>query len=295
MKTYFIRHSSRLAVDRKTIDSLWGEDRIAIHYPRDNIGDFEIEDSRSVDPSDYAGVAKHTLQRMLTLASEGGYVFATYGGFSGGKIGFVPPGSSIELFYGSWGGKNSSRKGRNATLKSLQLQEERNLSAEEAISLTAVQPRQGTLCRWKKVGQRVSAMVTGKPPSGVESLSPDQQEVMCMEYLRTPAAEKHGLPIIKSTLMPVGRTMKDIDILGVAENGKIVSAQVTFKGIASSGGKLKKLDSYGFNGNYTLFFCSCEKPSKERGHHVFPLSWVFEEFCVGSQEGRDWFRQAVGL
>jgi len=56
--TYFIRHSSALDVDTDTLDRLWKEHRIAIHYPRDTKGDFSCGDSRSLIPSDYTGHAR---------------------------------------------------------------------------------------------------------------------------------------------------------------------------------------------------------------------------------------------
>lgn len=291
--TYFIRHSSELDVDTETLDALWLGDRIAIHYPHDESGNFEQGDSRSLSPGDYAGRAKSALQRLLKLGRDGGYVFATYRGRPGGKIGYVPPGSSVELFSGKWGSKNN-RKGREAVLKALRLHQIRNLAAEEAISLTAVQPRQGTFCQWHKVGQRVVALATGAPATGLGSLTPDLQEVMCMEYLRTADAGKRGLPTLRHTLMPVGRTMKDIDILGVAESGKVLSAQVTYKWLNPTDWKLRKLDAYRMQRNDTIYFCRCDEMHEINGHIIFPLQQVFDDFCVSNQVGKEWFRIATG-
>lgn len=291
--TYFIRHSSALDVDASTLDALWAEDRIAIHYPHNAISAFEDGDSRSLNPADYAGHAKSALQRLHELARNGGYVFATYRGKPGGKVGYVTPGSSVELFWGTWGSKNNY-KDRDAILKALQLTQVRNLAAEEAISLTAVQPRQGTFCRWKKVDQRVVALTKGVPATGLGSLTPDLQEVMCMEYLRTADARKRGLPVLRHTLMPVGRTMKDIDIFGITESGKILSAQVTYKALDPTGPKLRKLDPYRWQGNETIYFCQCEYPHEINGHIIFPLQKVFEDFCLGNEGGRAWFRLSVG-
>lgn len=291
--TYFIRHSSALDVDTDTLEALWTEDRIAIHYPHDKSGTFDRGDSRSLTPSDYAGNARSALQRLLDLARDGGYVFATYRGKAGGKVGYVTPGSSVELFHGSWGSKNMLQ-GREATLKALRLSGARDLTAEKAISLTAVQPRQGTFCRWQKVGQRVMALATGARAIGLDSLTPDLQEVMCMEYLRTAEARKRGLPVLRQTLMPVGRTMKDIDILGVAESGRIISAQVTYKSLNPSDRKLRRLDPYRTEGNETIYFCQCEQTQEINGHLIFPLKQVFDDFCLSNEEGQEWLRLAAG-
>ena len=210
-------------------------------------------------------------------------------------MGYVSPGSSVELFSGLWGGKNNLQ-GREATLKTLQLNRDqvRNLTAEEAIFLTAVQPRQGTFCRWRKVGRRVIAFVTGAPAVGLDSLTPDLQEVMCMEYLRTEKARMRGLPVLRHTLMPVGRTMKDIDILGFSEAGRIISAQVTFKTLSDGDSKLRKLDPYRSQGNETIYFCRCEEAHQINGHLVFPLKYVFDDFCIKNEGGQEWFRVATG-
>ena len=289
--TYFIRHSSALDVDDATLDLLWNENWIAIHYPRDESGCFE-EDSRSMDPRDYAGSGKSALERLHDLAKNGGYVFATYRGKPGGKAGWVEPGSSVEFFYGTWGGMNDLQ-GRQAILKAVRLRRVRNLAAEEAISLTTVQPRQGTFCRWRKVRQRVASIVEGTSNAVLGSLTPDLQEVMCMEYMRTEKARERGLPVLRYTLMPVGRTMKDVDILGVSESGEVLSAQVTFEHLDRDGAKLSKLDPYRSEGGKTIYFCQCEGIESVKGHLVFPLQWVFQDFCIEDIEGREWFRLAV--
>lgn len=293
-QTYFIRHSSALDVDKETLEALWLEDRVAIHYPHDEIGTFEQGDSQSLNPDDYAGHAQFALKRLLNLARDGGYIFATYRGRSGGKVGYILPGSPVELFWGKWGNKNN-RKGRAAALKSLRMNQVRNLAAEEAISLTAVQPRQGTFCRWRKVGKRVIALAKGAPPSELGCLTPDLQEVMCMEYLRTAEAGARGLPVLRHTLMPVGRTMKDIDILGISDSGRILSAQVTYKNFDPNDRKLRKLDGYRTQGNETIYFCRCDKYDEVSGHIIFPLQQVFEDFCVKSEAGKGWFGAVMGV
>lgn len=290
--TYFIRHSSALDVDASTLEDLWAADRIAIHFPRDESGTFVNGDSRSLNPADYGGHSKSVMQRFLGLARDGGYVFATYRGKQGGKVGYVTPGSSPELFPGFWGSKNN-HKGREATLKSLPLSQVRNLRADEAISLVAVQPRQGTFCRWRKIGGIVIALTNGGLARELVSLTPNLQEIMCMEYLRTEDARRRGLPVLRQTLMPVGRTMKDIDIFGVSESGNVLFAQVTYKSLNDSGSKLRKLDSYRSQGNETIFFCQCDQRTEINGHMIFGLQQVFDDFCINSEEGREWFRLAT--
>ncbi|MDV6326889.1 hypothetical protein Q5L94_02395 [Idiomarina sp. Sol25] len=296
MKTYFIRHSSALAIDKATMDELWQQDRVAIHYPVDNSGNFGDFDSESLDPDDYSGSAKSNLQRFKDLARHGGYVFAAYRGKPGGKVGVVEPGSSVEIHRGKW-----KRKGdlpaREAILKSIKLNNKkaRELNAGQAISLTAVQPRQGTFCQWHKVGSRVADLVEGNKTIVLGSLTPDLQEVMCMEYMRTQKAAENGLPQLEYTVMPVGRTMKDIDILGVDKHGKMVSVQVTFEKINPTGKKLQKLDQYRMSGHKTVYFCNCDTTDIVNGHLVYPLKNVFTEFCEHTQTGKKWLQNATLL
>lgn len=290
MKTYFSRHSSDLDLDRDTFTRLWDDNYIAIHYPHDKHDSFKNGDATSLDPEDYEKTAKSSLKALVELAKNGGYVFAVYKHYFGGKIGYVSPNTQIELLSGKWG-KRWDLEGRDAVLKAIKLEKPINLSADECISLKSVQPRQGTFVRWHKVGSRVKSLLNGKTEINVGSLTPDLQEVMCMEFLRTDNTKKYSLPQLAHTLSPVGRTMKDVDIIGATENNQLIYSQVTFHELNSAQWKLNKLDHYTSENNYTIFFCKCDAPSKVNGHHVFPLDLVFEEFCVKNSQGRNWFQQ----
>jgi hypothetical protein len=59
----------------------------------------------------------------------------------------------------------------------------------------------------------------------VESLNPGQLEVLCEEYLR--AGPKFGLPKLQYKLFPVGRQLKDFDIVGKDPTGKMILVQVS--------------------------------------------------------------------
>lgn len=295
MKTYFVRHSSALDVDKATLKALWDGDYIGIHYPHDATDQSKREDSFSLDPSDYSGTARHTLARLKKFGKEGGYIFGAYRGHPGGKIGYIEPGTEVELFSGTWGNKNGLA-GRDARLKVLKIKNARNLSAFEGLSLTSVQPRQGTLCQWKKVEGRVKSLVSGSVRNDLGSLTPDLQEVMCMEFMRTTKAVELGLPQLLYTLMPVGRTLKDLDILAIGNDSKPISVQVTYHDFASdiANKKLNKLDPYISEGGHTVLFCQCPVIQRINNHIVFPLKLVFEEFCLNSAKGRLWFRIVSG-
>ena len=295
MNTYFIRHSSALDVDNETLKALWDGDFMGIHFPHDNISENRDEDSHSLEPNDYVGTARNTLARLKRIGSEGGYIFGVYRGHAGGKVGYIEPGSKVELFSGKWGNKNKL-SGRDARLKVLKVKHARNLTAFESLSLTKAQPRQGTLCQWRKVGGRVESLVSGKVSISVGSLTPDLQEVMCMEFLRTERAVELGLPKILHALAPVGRTLKDLDILAINTDLNPVSVQVTYHNINSREAqkKLSKLNPYLKNGGKTILFCNCESHAVVNGHHVFSLETVFEEFCKKTQSGASSFTLVAG-
>ena len=292
LKTYFVRHSSKLDLDNYTLGLLWDGDYVGIHYPHDIHGTFSKHDAKSTDPKDYEGTAKSCMNKFQEIAKNGGYIFAVYKHQSGGKIGYVEPNSKVELLHGVWGSKNGN-EGREAILKVLKLMSPKNLSAQESISLKSVQPRQGTTCQWRKVGSRVEALLNGKIDSVVGSLTPDLQEVMCMEFLRTEAAKKYALPILKYTLSPVGRTLKDLDILGMTDGSDFISAQVTYHALGAADWKLKKLNNYATKDNFTIYFCKCKEPTNIDGHIIFPLDLVFKEFCLESKLGAKWFKKVT--
>jgi hypothetical protein len=292
MITYFVRHSSDLDLSEVTLNQLWTDDYVALHYPHDNYDSFSNGDSTSTNPEDYSGTAKSCLKTFHELAKNGGYVFSVYKNKSGGKIGYVAPYSKVELLSGVWGDKNGC-DGREAILKVIKLDGSKNLTAQESISLKSVQPRQGTACRWWKIGSRVKSLYTGVTEHVVGSLTPDLQEVMCMEFLRIDVARKYSLPILKYSLSPVGRTLKDLDIFGITAQNDFISAQVTYHSIGAADWKLEKLNDYSKNNDFTIYFCKCEKPTIINGHIIFPLDLVFEEFCINDKLGKEWFKRVT--
>jgi hypothetical protein len=289
MKTYFIRHSSELDINQAMLDRMWEEQYAGIHYPHDRHGTFKEGDCTSLDPKDYDDRGRSSMNILQTIAQEGGYVYTTYRGIPGAKLGIVKPGSQVQLLRGEWGSKNGLQ-GREAILKVLKLDKVINLTAVASLPMSTVQPRQGTICEWRKVGKRVRNLIEGEVYADLDSLNPDLQEVMCMEFMRTSAAAELGLPVLQSTLAPIGRTMKDVDIYGLSTTGQRVIAQVTYHtlGTSAASGKLRKLDPYADNGTETIMFCQCDNPTKVDGHQVFPLDTVYRSYCMESAEGEMW-------
>lgn len=94
--------------------------------------------------------------------------------------------------------------------------------------------------KWPKAGRSVVRLVDGLTDElALEDLSPDQQEIVCSEFLRIDS--NHELPRLAHLVLPTGRTMRDIDILGIAGDGKPLVAQVTFSPREQVGFKLDRL------------------------------------------------------
>ena len=294
MTTYFARHGSKLNIDEATYQKLWDEHLVAIHYPTDRTGP-QNADSESTDPADYNGTSGGVLRRLRSLARNGGYVCGVYKGHSGCVVGYVEPGSEVVLVRGARGSKEDA-EGREAVLKAVRLSRARHLGPAESAALLSARPRQGTFCAWHKAGQMVHDLVEGGAwLTSAERLTPTLQEVLCSELLRLPVAEAHGLPRMESSLVPVGRTLKDVDVLGLSPEGQFVAAQVTNYEANSdqAQSKLSKLAAYGSsNGGdrpWLVLFCQADAPEERDGVLVFPLERAFELFTA-SAEGQRWVR-----
>ena len=83
-------------------------------------------------------------------------------------------------------------------------------------------PRQSTLVEWKKGAKILRAIMRGEKmlKREVESLDIGQLEVLCYNYM----VKNH---YISSLLLPIGRTLRDVDIYGMDKRGQLVMAQVT--------------------------------------------------------------------
>ncbi len=174
-----------------------------------------------------------------------------------------------KLFSATWtkspDPKYANRAGKEAVLKTLQLQPKnvKLIRSNEAMSLRAARRRQGTISRWWACKSRLASLVNGKPVEHCwDNLPPDLQEAACAEFLRL-----HGnndYPRLSFLLMPVGRTLKDVDIYGLDSDGNEIFAQVTFfkKDSPQSQEKVQRLKDYKGVGNKLLYFCRTGKIGK---------------------------------
>jgi len=292
VRTYFIRHTEELDIDDTTREMLWETRRIAIHFPVDKSGQLPERDNSSLALADYSGSARKAIRILTELAREGGYVCAEYYPRKECLLGYVAPDSQIELVYGKWG-KRQGLTDREAALKSIVLGKAKPFRRAD-LAILVGRPRQGTISRWPSARNLIENLVEGRRinPS-LELLSPDQQEILCSEFLRSAAAEALGLARLAHLVLPVGRTMRDIDIFGISDRGMRIFAQVTYRSTKQSGAKLKALLDYADIGRSELIlFCDCSHVEEKEGVRIIPLRYVYDQF-VRTRIGRKWLEIAT--
>jgi hypothetical protein len=173
--------------------------------------------------------------------------------------------------------------GIKPSLKRCASRKNRCASSGGQVGLRAGRPRQGTIVRWN-CGTRLADLVEGRDPEEEWSnLSTEQQEAACAEFLRL-QRERNDLPRLRYLLLPVGRTLKDVDVYGLAEDGRELFAQVTYhtRGSRSSDEKVDKLRVYGEGGAHLVYFGKGEDAVTKGGIHFVSaedqvLAWIKEQ------------------
>lgn len=274
MKSYFIRHTKGMAVVEDAIDYLWKQDKIAIHFPFEDETKKHVEDSTSVDEKDYKKTnAKRAISTFSELNTSGGYIWAEYRNRKYAKVGKIVP-ESFEIYVTKWLPGRFTYE-RKAKLKTLQIDRKsvKVISPSKAMSLRAARPRQGTIRRWPSVKDRLKCLVEEMPiAKSWDSLFPSEQETVCCEYLRHPDVTE--CPTLKRLLLPVGRTLEDVDIFGYAVDGKNLFAQVTYYKKARAKKKIRDLKKYDNLRSHLVFFCDCEEIEFEDNILFIPIERV---------------------
>ncbi len=183
--------------------------------------------------------------------------------------------------------------------KSIRLEKVKIMHRCDLAVVLVGRPRQGTIMRWPSAKDAIENIVEGRrtKPS-FDRLSPDQQEIMCSEFLRSEKVEQVGEVSYLSLahlLLPVGRSMRDIDICGITTSGKTMFAQVTFHSLESTEAKSKiaTLANYESDGrNLLVLFCDCKDVMQEGSVRIIPIRWAYEYF-VSTTLGQVWLEKAV--
>jgi hypothetical protein len=295
-QSYFVRHTQALRVRDEVLKALWDEDRIAVHYP-DPGGILGEHDSSSTDPEDCRETGKAAMKHLQSLSKSGGYVWAEsfVSGDGAAKIGCVEPDTPIQLttdpevpIDARWDLRGRPEdfpqrsNGDLAVLKTLKLSKTKPVERYEQMGLRAGKPRQGTIARWN-CGTRLEDLVEGRDPKkDWPTLFTEQQEAVCAEYLRL-QQRRDDLPRLRYLLLPVGRTLKDVDIYALADDGRKIFAQVTYhsRDSRSTTEKVSKLKMYGKEGAHLVFFGRGGGPPYDTKIQFVPVEevekWIDDE------------------
>lgn len=215
MEVVFIRHKMSHTVG--TLRELWLNKLIAVHFA----------DVASTNPEDYPEKDRWRVRlafnRLKKCCERGAIVGADFSVLHPKMlVGEIKPRSKIEAIEVGEGKLGKTK----FIYKVVQLERAKEVSYTDYPLLLAIQPRRGTITRWQKAKRYLNAILgSGDIPWSVNSLAPSQLEVLCYEFLRsakTPTKMK-----LDFLLMPIGRTLKDIDIVGVTMEGKKLFAQIT--------------------------------------------------------------------
>jgi hypothetical protein len=253
------------------LNELWEQRLVALHY----------EDSFSLNPDDYPDAGKHALARLQRYAREGAIVAADFRRLHRDRmlLGELKPGSEV------WAEKFGGRY----VYKVARLTNCREVTYADFPLLLAIQPRQGTLVGWPSAKDILKSALHGEPLSiEVSSLSPDQLEVVCYEYLRT--SER-----ISRLLMPIGRGLIDIDIFGIDSRGRRVLAQVTQAcSHKANAEKMNNLLAHRDRESLLYFFGLAENVPKDPAVEVFDIGEVFKA-SLNDTESRLMVLRMLGL
>lgn len=201
MEAVFIRHNFGKDAGLEVLRELWDKDLIAVHF----------KDSGSVRPEDYSNSGRVALTRLENCCKEGAIVGADF--------------RKIEpslILIGEIRRRECIRPQEigGHIYKTVQLH---NTKKIHSPLLLAIQPRLATITGWPSAKKYLELMFKGKKiPLKLEFLHPSQLEVICYEYL-----VKNKM--LGALLMPIGRTLRDVDIWGINDAGRTLLAQVTFE------------------------------------------------------------------
>ncbi|MGB9693840.1 MAG: hypothetical protein ACPLYF_03255 [Fervidobacterium sp.] len=291
-QSYFIRHAEKLGVQDDDVKRLWEENKVAIHYPG-----FMDQENNSLDPEDYKDKKKNNrgaysaMKVFNELNESGGYIWAEYRTHKDlVKIGRIKRGSA-KLFDAKWVQYDKPPIRRNdgapTKLKSLQMEDcrEINLGKGNYWFFIVLRPPFLTICRWRGVGKYLKELVEyGRVTiDKFESLHYKIQEVVCSEFLRSGELKHEHAPKLKYLLLQVGGPLKDIDICGYSDDGKMILAQVTNyeKSHPKCEQKKKALRNCpGAHNSHLVLFCKHDK-----------VDWDGEILYVPGKEVFQWLKK----
>jgi len=219
----YIRH--KMTSTNEILDDMWKNGIIGIHYA--DIDNYNIEEYREEIPKESTLKTIQSNFKLMDLITEKGALvaadFRNIDNFDELKnksllLGVIEKGTKKDIK------EYESPKGKNGYLiyKTLQMKKPpKIIYYQDYPILFSCQPQRSTICQWHLMKQKLPYIYQGKPlPNEVTSLDPSELEVICYEYLRK--------NILACLLLPIGRTLYDVDIVGIDKFSNKIFAQVTF-------------------------------------------------------------------
>ena len=185
-------------------EKLFKEKKIAIVF----------ENKKSINPEDYGKYGKSALRLLNEFCERGVIIAADYPTVNPASIflGEIKAGSQIHPINieGIW-------------YKTVIIENIKEIPYSEYPILNTIRPIRNTISRWPKAEKILPYIYNDEPlPFKVSSLTSEQLELICSEYLKI-------LKVINAPLLKVGGSQPKIDISGIGIDGKRVYAQVSFK------------------------------------------------------------------
>lgn len=273
VQAIFIRHNFRGT--SYILEELWRDRRIALHY----------DESWSTDPEDYAPSGRKALNRLWGYCEAGAVVGAVFRTIRPASmlVGEIEAGSVVEpLKY------SDPETGESFIYKTVQLIRAREVSFRDYPLLAGIQPRMAAITGWPSARDYLMAILGHTTlPQRVTSLHPSQLEVLCYEYLR-------WRNDIAALLLPIGRNMLDIDIVGIGSSCTVL-AQVTHTTASREiFDKLQRLKNYEGADGRLLFFGPASAKIESNNTEFIGIEKVFEDLQrYGSNEQREMLRRML--
>jgi hypothetical protein len=274
LPTIFARHKLGSGVQ-----SLWDSEQIAINWG----------DTPSANPDDYQDRGATEIGKLNEVASEGAIVGAAYRSVHKSKmlVGVIPPGSEVDiLFIHEDNIVRSESIEPNSSIeypeglpkectvhKAVQMKDCITVTRQEQPLLfdDGVRPPFWSICDWDGGEDQLRAIIRGElPPYDVGSLTTDQLEIVCEEYLRIVDDSYHRTATI-------GGTTSDVDIIG-ASGDDLVWAQVTQGATEKVQRKIKKLGDYTDEEARVIIFAPANSRPETMDENItfIPVEGVFE-------------------
>lgn len=293
-ETGFARHKGGIttAVSRY----LWKNNQVAIHW----------DDLPSADPDDYDGRGSTEISTLNDFAKNGRIVGASYRRVTKTEmlVGVVKSESPVKVLYldgdelvhedeiqpgESKVKPNLSTDAR--IFKALQLTDVRQVSLDDYPVLfeNSVRPPFWSISNWSKAEQHLRAIINDESkPFDETSLTPDEIEVLCEEYLRIVDDNYRSLAT-------VGGQTADVDISGVSDDSRIWG-QVTMGNEDGVSEKLETLTDYIGDSTKVLMFAPMDsKPDGlPDGITFLPVETVFSTVALNNS-GREMLEHMLNV